>query len=74
VYAAKGCGAIVSGSNGNKSQELAPGDFALTPAYAEHQEVNESDEVIRVTFAALFSKPDTMAFLASRRNMMDLRR
>ncbi|CAN9262028.1 unnamed protein product [Alternaria sp. RS040] len=44
VYAAKGHGAIVSGSNGNKRQELAPGDFALIPAYAEHQEINESDE------------------------------
>lgn len=44
VYVAKGHGAIVSGSNGNKRQELAPGDFALIPAYAEHQEINESDE------------------------------
>ena len=44
VYAAKGHGAIVSGPNGKKRQELAPGDFALIPAYAEHQEVNDSDE------------------------------
>jgi len=44
VYAAKGHGALVSGSNGNKRQELAPGDFALIPAYSEHQEVNDSDE------------------------------
>ncbi|KAF2270931.1 hypothetical protein CC78DRAFT_6328 [Lojkania enalia] len=46
VYAAKGHGAIVSGPNGCKRLELAPGDFALIPAYAEHQEVNDSDEDI----------------------------
>lgn len=46
VYAAKGHGAIVSGPNGSNRQELAPGDFALIPAYAEHQEVNDSDEDI----------------------------
>ncbi|KAF2022219.1 hypothetical protein BU24DRAFT_363336 [Aaosphaeria arxii CBS 175.79] len=46
VYAAKGHGAIVSGPNGSKRQELGPGDFALIPAYAEHQEVNDSDEDI----------------------------
>ena len=28
---------------GNKKEILAPGDFALIPAYAEHQEVNEGD-------------------------------
>ena len=28
-------------------QELEPGDFALIPAYAEHQEVNDSDEDVR---------------------------
>jgi len=44
VYAAKGHGAIVSGPDGSKRQELAPGDFAFIPAYAEHQEVNNSDE------------------------------
>tara|TARA_R110002003_G_scaffold207_1_gene15960 strand:+ start:25383 stop:25709 length:327 start_codon:yes stop_codon:yes gene_type:complete len=46
VYAAKGHGAIVSGPDGSKRQELGPGDFALIPAYAEHQEVNDSDEDI----------------------------
>jgi uncharacterized RmlC-like cupin family protein len=46
VYAASGHGAIVSGPDGSKRQELAPGDFALIPAYAEHQEVNDSDEDI----------------------------
>lgn len=44
VYAASGHGAIVSGPDGSKRYELAPGDFALIPAYAEHQEVNDSDE------------------------------
>ncbi|KAF2815112.1 uncharacterized protein BDZ99DRAFT_190685 [Mytilinidion resinicola] len=46
VYAAKGHGTIVSGLNGSKRQDLGPGDFALIPAYAEHQEVNDSDEDI----------------------------
>lgn len=44
VYAAKGHGAIVYGVNGSKRHDLVPGDFALIPAYAEHQEVNDSDE------------------------------
>ena len=46
VYAAKGYGAIVSGPNGSKRQELAPGDFAMIPAFAEHQEINDSDEEV----------------------------
>lgn len=47
VYAASGYGAIVWGPDGSKRQELAPGDFALIPAYAEHQEVNDSDDEIK---------------------------
>ncbi|KAI5370842.1 putative rmlC-like cupin domain superfamily, rmlC-like jelly roll protein [Septoria linicola] len=43
VFAFSGHGTIVS-ERGKKKQHLAPGDFALIPAYAEHQEVNESDE------------------------------
>ncbi|UPX13708.1 uncharacterized protein EKO05_0004207 [Ascochyta rabiei] len=46
VYAVSGRGAIVS-DNGQKRQELAPGDFALIPAYAEHQEVNDGDEEVK---------------------------
>ncbi|KAF2501849.1 hypothetical protein BU16DRAFT_450022 [Lophium mytilinum] len=46
VYAAKGHGTIVSGPNGSKRQDLGPGDFALIPAYAQHQEVNDSGEDI----------------------------
>jgi uncharacterized RmlC-like cupin family protein len=45
VYAASGHGTIVS-EGGNKRQDLAPGDFALIPAYAEHQEVNDGDEEV----------------------------
>lgn len=44
VFAYSGHGTIVS-DGGKKRQDLAPGDFALIPAYAEHQEVNDSDEV-----------------------------
>ncbi|KAI9656297.1 MAG: hypothetical protein M1821_004960 [Bathelium mastoideum] len=45
VYAAKGHGAVVS-NGGEERQELEPGDFALIPAFVEHQEVNDSDEEI----------------------------
>ena len=43
VYAASGRGAVVS-EGGRKREELCPGDFALIPAFAEHQEVNDGDE------------------------------
>lgn len=44
VYAVKGHGTIVSGPDGSKRQDLSPGDFALIPAFTEHQEVNDGDE------------------------------
>jgi uncharacterized RmlC-like cupin family protein len=48
VYAASGHGTIVS-EGGTKRQDLAPGDFALIPAWAEHQEVNDGEgEVVWV--------------------------
>lgn len=43
VFAYSGHGTVVS-EGGKKRQDLAPGDFALIPAYAEHQEVNDGDE------------------------------
>ncbi|KAK7518901.1 uncharacterized protein IWZ02DRAFT_234447 [Phyllosticta citriasiana] len=43
IYAVKGRGSILS-DNGRTRQELAPGDFALIPAFSQHQEVNDSDE------------------------------
>lgn len=43
VFAFSGHGTIVS-DGGKKKQQLQPGDYALIPAWAEHQEVNESDE------------------------------
>ena len=45
VYAASGRGAIVF-EGGKKCQVLGPGDFALIPAFAEHQEVNDSEEEV----------------------------
>ena len=45
VYAARGHGTVVS-EGGKKRQNLDPGDFALIPAFAEHQEVNDSDEEV----------------------------
>lgn len=47
VFAFSGHGTVVS-EGGNERQELAPGDFALIPAWAEHQEVNEGDEEVRI--------------------------
>lgn len=50
MYAASGHGTILtntsssSSSSGLKRHELSPGDFALIPAFVEHQEVNESGE------------------------------
>ncbi|KAK3066344.1 hypothetical protein LTR53_017349, partial [Teratosphaeriaceae sp. CCFEE 6253] len=43
VFAFSGHGAVVS-EGGRKRQELGPGDFALIPAFAEHQEVNDGNE------------------------------
>lgn len=45
VFAFSGQGTIVS-EGGKKKQVLMPGDFALIPAWAEHQEVNETDEEV----------------------------
>ena len=45
MYAVTGHGTVVS-EGGKKRQDLAPGDFALIPAYAEHQEVNDGDEEV----------------------------
>ncbi|EON62646.1 hypothetical protein W97_01870 [Coniosporium apollinis CBS 100218] len=45
IYAARGHGTIVSDS-GAKRQDLSPGDFALIPAWTEHQEVNDGDEEV----------------------------
>lgn len=43
AYCTSGRGTIVS-EGGNKTQHLGPGDFALIPAFAEHQERNDGDE------------------------------
>ncbi|KAI1414427.1 RmlC-like cupin [Hypoxylon sp. FL1857] len=43
VQAVKGRGSIVS-EGGTKRVDLEPGDFALIPAFMEHQEVNDGDE------------------------------
>lgn len=45
VYAVRGHSTVVS-VGGKKRQGLSPGDFALIPAYAEHQGVNDGDEEV----------------------------
>jgi uncharacterized RmlC-like cupin family protein len=42
VYSVSGRGSIVS-ENGKERVDLEPGDWALIPAFREHQEVNDSD-------------------------------
>jgi hypothetical protein len=39
---------VVISDNGKIRQELSPGDFALIPAWTEHQEVNDGDEEVTV--------------------------
>jgi len=49
VYAVAGEGAVVSSSEkgkGDVRQKLKPGDWALIPAYREHQEVNDGDQEV----------------------------
>ncbi|KAF6231946.1 hypothetical protein HO173_009783 [Letharia columbiana] len=45
VYCVRGRGAVVS-EGGKKKQVLEKGDFALIPAHAEHQEINDEDEEV----------------------------
>ncbi|KAL6716532.1 hypothetical protein ACLMJK_006099 [Lecanora helva] len=45
VYCVRGRGAVLS-EGGRKRQVLEKGDFALIPAHAEHQEVNDGDEEV----------------------------
>lgn len=45
VYALSGHGTVVS-EGGKKRQDLGPGDFALIPAWTEHQEVNDGDQEV----------------------------
>ena len=45
MYAVSGHGSVVS-EDGKKRVDLKPGDWALIPAYAEHQEVNDGDEEV----------------------------
>jgi uncharacterized RmlC-like cupin family protein len=51
VYAVSGHGSLVSSSGENKDgpfgdvrQDLKPGDWALIPAFREHQEINDGEE------------------------------
>ncbi|KAI1273010.1 RmlC-like cupin domain-containing protein [Xylaria sp. FL0933] len=46
VYAVRGRGGAVVSEGGAKKIELEPGDYALIPAWMEHQEVNEGDEEV----------------------------
>lgn len=43
IYALRGVGKVKF-ADGDKEVMLKPGDFALVPAHAEHQEVNDGDD------------------------------
>jgi uncharacterized RmlC-like cupin family protein len=45
VYAVSRRGTVVS-EGGAKRVDLEPGDYALIPAFIEHQEVNDGDEEV----------------------------
>ncbi|EPQ50759.1 RmlC-like cupin [Gloeophyllum trabeum ATCC 11539] len=46
VYGVSGRGTIAFGPNGQNRVEMNPGDWAIIPAYAEHQEINDGDEEV----------------------------
>ncbi|GAP93084.1 hypothetical protein SAMD00023353_10400070 [Rosellinia necatrix] len=43
VYAIRGTGGSIVSEGGARRVRLEPGDYAVVPAYAEHQEVNDGD-------------------------------
>ncbi|TKA24541.1 hypothetical protein B0A54_17623 [Friedmanniomyces endolithicus] len=46
VFAFRGHGGAIVSEGGEEKQVLAPGDFALIPAWREHREVNEGEEEV----------------------------
>ncbi|PYH40320.1 RmlC-like cupin [Aspergillus saccharolyticus JOP 1030-1] len=59
VYAAKGHGSIIF-DGGRERKDLEPGDFALIPAYTEHQEANHSDEPVEWVIVRTGGTPTTV--------------
>ena len=57
IYAIRGRGTVIS-EGGAKRQNLNPGDFAIIPAGAEHQEVNEGDEEVEWVIVRGGREPD----------------
>ncbi|KAI0424427.1 RmlC-like cupin domain-containing protein [Xylaria sp. FL1042] len=46
VYAVRGRGGAIVSEGGKKRVEIEPGDYALIPAWMEHQEVNDGEEEV----------------------------
>ena len=57
IYAIRGRGSVIS-EGGKKRVDLSPGDFAIIPAGAEHQEVNEGDEEVEWVIVRGGKAPD----------------
>jgi len=64
VFAFSGHGAVVS-EGGKKRQQLAPGDYALIPAYAEHQEINDGDEDVVWCIVSIVGREHMESVLAN---------
>lgn len=64
MYAVKGFGSLVTSSpdgEGDLKTTLKPGDWALIPAYREHQEVTDGEEELTwVIVRAPGGKPETV--------------
>lgn len=60
VYSVRGRGAILYGPNAQDRHEIAPGDHALIPAYAEHQEANTGDEEVEWVIVRNGFEPGTV--------------
>ncbi|KAI0020305.1 RmlC-like cupin [Xylariomycetidae sp. FL0641] len=59
VYAVRGRGSVVS-EGGAKRVDLEAGDYALIPAFMEHQEVNDGDEDVEWTIVRSGRVPDVV--------------
>ena len=63
AYCVRGQALLVS-DGGKKKHILNPGDFALIPAYAEHQEVNQGNEEVELIITRSGRVPEVVNFEA----------
>ena len=56
IYALRGVGKVKF-ADGREEVTLRPGDFALVPAHAEHQEINDGDDELEWIIVRSGSEP-----------------